>query len=94
MYQATIQTGNDELGIAMLSFSCGHFSSYCRAAGTTGAIELTMTGAYRQTSPKMLLQGVKPGLEEKVAFRAADGDEFPWFIYAFTNVYMAVFRSW
>ncbi|XP_026190061.1 uncharacterized protein LOC34618374 [Cyclospora cayetanensis] len=54
MYEAIIQTGNDE------------------QAGTIGSIELTMTGTLRQASPKIVLEGVKPGEEQKVAFRASD----------------------
>ncbi|KAL8444256.1 hypothetical protein Emag_005613 [Eimeria magna] len=75
MYEATIQTGNDEHGVHYSVFyqqAIYEVNLVLQTAGTTGAIELTMSGTYRQASPKMLLEGVKPGAEERVAFRAAD----------------------
>ncbi|KAL8270855.1 hypothetical protein Esti_005226 [Eimeria stiedai] len=78
MYQATIQTGNDEHGLhsSLLQQQVTDLIIvHPWTAGTTGAIELTMTGTYRQASPKMLLEGVRPGAEEHVAFRSADGKD-------------------
>lgn len=47
-----------------------------------------MTGTYRQASPKMILEGVKPGTEQKVAFRAADGNnETEWPTHSLTSAY-------
>ncbi|EPR62489.1 scavenger receptor cysteine-rich domain-containing protein [Toxoplasma gondii GT1] len=54
MYQAIMQTGNDE------------------HAGTSGGIELTLIGSERQSSPKLLVQDVRPGAERRIRFRAAD----------------------
>lgn len=52
-----------------------------------------MTGTYRRASPKMLLEGVKSGAEEKVAFRAADGNELLKLVNAELCTYMWRSRS-
>lgn len=91
MYQLTVQTASEELGKcatrdlaecvspkrrkSVTAYSVFRVHFFGCAAGTTGAIELTLIGESRQTSPKIILEGVVPGSEQKVTIRAADGKQ-------------------